>query len=186
MMDENAKQTEAARREGRLYRSDDRERAALRARSPKRRGSGTTASSSPRRSRRCRIWSTCYRRLAARCDYPLHLGLTEAGLGMKGIVATHRRRSRFCSTRASATRFASSLTPQPGRRSHGRSARRTADPAVARAAQLHAAGHGVSRAAGARRSRSSSRWRKTSRPICASRCRSGANIIRASRRCESP
>ena len=29
-----------------------------------------------------------YRRLAARCDYPLHLGLTEAGLGMKGVVAS--------------------------------------------------------------------------------------------------
>jgi (E)-4-hydroxy-3-methylbut-2-enyl-diphosphate synthase len=29
-----------------------------------------------------------YRELAARCDYPLHLGLTEAGLGAKGIVAT--------------------------------------------------------------------------------------------------
>ena len=29
-----------------------------------------------------------YRRLAALCDYPLHLGLTEAGLGMKGIVAS--------------------------------------------------------------------------------------------------
>ncbi|HOL71629.1 MAG TPA: flavodoxin-dependent (E)-4-hydroxy-3-methylbut-2-enyl-diphosphate synthase [Bryobacteraceae bacterium] len=29
-----------------------------------------------------------YRSLAARCDYPLHLGLTEAGLGSKGIVAT--------------------------------------------------------------------------------------------------
>lgn len=29
-----------------------------------------------------------YRSLAARCDYPLHMGLTEAGLGSKGIVAT--------------------------------------------------------------------------------------------------
>jgi (E)-4-hydroxy-3-methylbut-2-enyl-diphosphate synthase len=29
-----------------------------------------------------------YQMLAARCDYPLHLGLTEAGLGSKGIVAT--------------------------------------------------------------------------------------------------
>jgi (E)-4-hydroxy-3-methylbut-2-enyl-diphosphate synthase len=29
-----------------------------------------------------------YRRLAAACDYPLHLGLTEAGMGMKGIVAS--------------------------------------------------------------------------------------------------
>src|SRR6266550_553224 len=29
-----------------------------------------------------------YRQLSARCDYPLHLGLTEAGLGAKGIVAS--------------------------------------------------------------------------------------------------
>ncbi|MFS8582950.1 MAG: flavodoxin-dependent (E)-4-hydroxy-3-methylbut-2-enyl-diphosphate synthase, partial [Limnochordales bacterium] len=29
-----------------------------------------------------------YRILAAKCDYPLHLGLTEAGMGMKGIVAS--------------------------------------------------------------------------------------------------
>jgi len=29
-----------------------------------------------------------YRMLAARCDYPLHLGLTEAGMGMKGMVAS--------------------------------------------------------------------------------------------------
>ena len=29
-----------------------------------------------------------YRKLAARCDLPLHLGLTEAGMGMKGIVAS--------------------------------------------------------------------------------------------------
>jgi len=29
-----------------------------------------------------------YRDLAARCDYPLHLGLTEAGMGSKGVVAS--------------------------------------------------------------------------------------------------
>src|SRR5262249_3172703 len=29
-----------------------------------------------------------YRELAARCDYPLHLGLTEAGMGAKGIVSS--------------------------------------------------------------------------------------------------
>jgi (E)-4-hydroxy-3-methylbut-2-enyl-diphosphate synthase len=29
-----------------------------------------------------------YRKLAARCEYPLHLGLTEAGMGAKGIVAS--------------------------------------------------------------------------------------------------
>jgi (E)-4-hydroxy-3-methylbut-2-enyl-diphosphate synthase len=31
---------------------------------------------------------TVYRKLAAACDYPLHLGLTEAGMGMKGLVAS--------------------------------------------------------------------------------------------------
>ncbi|MBI3279621.1 MAG: flavodoxin-dependent (E)-4-hydroxy-3-methylbut-2-enyl-diphosphate synthase, partial [Acidobacteria bacterium] len=31
---------------------------------------------------------TVYRKLAAQCEYPLHLGLTEAGLGSRGIVAT--------------------------------------------------------------------------------------------------
>jgi (E)-4-hydroxy-3-methylbut-2-enyl-diphosphate synthase len=29
-----------------------------------------------------------YRRLAKRCDYPLHLGLTEAGMGNKGVIAS--------------------------------------------------------------------------------------------------
>ncbi len=31
---------------------------------------------------------TVYRNLAARCDYPLHLGLTEAGMGSKGVVSS--------------------------------------------------------------------------------------------------
>ena len=47
-----------------------------------------------------------YRALAARCDYPLHLGLTEAGLGMKGIVASTAGTVRSCCPRASATRSA--------------------------------------------------------------------------------
>src|SRR4030081_3084958 len=34
-----------------------------------------------------------YRNLAARCDYPLHLGLTEAGMGAKGIVAASAARA---------------------------------------------------------------------------------------------
>src|SRR5437764_13215803 len=29
-----------------------------------------------------------YRALAARCEYPLHLGLTEAGMGSKGVVSS--------------------------------------------------------------------------------------------------
>ncbi len=44
-----------------------------------------------------------YRELASRCDYPLHLGLTEAGLGTKGISRA-RRRSPFSSRRVSAIR----------------------------------------------------------------------------------
>ena len=31
---------------------------------------------------------TVYRRLASQCDFPLHLGLTEAGMGIKGVVAS--------------------------------------------------------------------------------------------------
>ena len=55
----------------------------------------------------------CYRRLAARCDYPLHLGLTEAGLGMKGIVATAAALSLVLEEGIGDT-IRASLTPSPG------------------------------------------------------------------------
>src|SRR3546814_20865806 len=35
---------------------------------------------------------TVYQDLSARCDYPVHLGLTEAGMGSKGIVARSEER----------------------------------------------------------------------------------------------
>jgi (E)-4-hydroxy-3-methylbut-2-enyl-diphosphate synthase len=54
-----------------------------------------------------------YRRLAARCDYPLHLGLTEAGLGMKGIVASTAGLSILLSEGVGDT-IRVSLTPKPG------------------------------------------------------------------------
>ncbi len=54
-----------------------------------------------------------YRRLAARCDYPLHLGLTEAGLGMKGIVATTAALSLVLEEGIGDT-IRASLTPSPG------------------------------------------------------------------------
>jgi len=47
-----------------------------------------------------------YRALARRCDYPLHLGLTEAGMGTKGR-SLRPRRWRCCCRKASATRSAS-------------------------------------------------------------------------------
>jgi len=54
-----------------------------------------------------------YRQLAARCDYPLHLGLTEAGLGSKGIVASTAALSILLSEGIGDT-IRVSLTPKPG------------------------------------------------------------------------
>src|ERR1700736_899652 len=54
-----------------------------------------------------------YRELAARCEYPLHLGLTEAGLGSKGIVASTAALSILLSDGIGDT-IRVSLTPRPG------------------------------------------------------------------------
>jgi (E)-4-hydroxy-3-methylbut-2-enyl-diphosphate synthase len=54
-----------------------------------------------------------YRRLATRCDYPLHLGLTEAGLGRKGIVASTAGLSILLADGIGDT-IRVSLTPRPG------------------------------------------------------------------------
>ena len=53
-----------------------------------------------------------YRRLASRCDYPLHLGLTEAGLGSKGIIASTAALSILLSEGIGDT-IRVSLTPRP-------------------------------------------------------------------------
>jgi len=55
----------------------------------------------------------CYRRLALRCNYPLHLGLTEAGLGTKGVVATTAALSLVLAEGIGDT-IRVSLTPRPG------------------------------------------------------------------------
>ena len=54
-----------------------------------------------------------YRRLAPRADYPLHLGLTEAGMGMKGIVASTAGLSLLLNEGIGDT-IRVSLTPEPG------------------------------------------------------------------------
>ena len=54
-----------------------------------------------------------YRMLAARCDYPLHLGLTEAGLGSKGIIASTAGLSILLQEGIGDT-IRVSLTPAPG------------------------------------------------------------------------
>ena len=106
------------------------------------RARATTASSSPRRSRACRISSTCTGELAPRCDYPLHLGLTEAGHGHEGHRGQHggalhppaggHRRHHSRVAHAAARR-----------RPHRGGAGRPADPPVAGAAQLPAPGDGL-------------------------------------------
>ncbi len=54
----------------------------------------------------------CYRRLATRCDYPLHLGLTEAGMGTKGVVASAAALGILLSEGIGDT-IRVSLTPKP-------------------------------------------------------------------------
>jgi (E)-4-hydroxy-3-methylbut-2-enyl-diphosphate synthase len=54
-----------------------------------------------------------YRELAARCDYPLHLGLTEAGMGMKGTVASAAGLAILLDAGIGDT-IRVSLTPRPG------------------------------------------------------------------------
>jgi (E)-4-hydroxy-3-methylbut-2-enyl-diphosphate synthase len=53
-----------------------------------------------------------YRELASRCDYPLHLGLTEAGLGTKGIIASSAALSVLL-TEGIGDTIRVSLTPRP-------------------------------------------------------------------------
>ncbi|MGG4603362.1 flavodoxin-dependent (E)-4-hydroxy-3-methylbut-2-enyl-diphosphate synthase [Paenalcaligenes sp. Me131] len=56
---------------------------------------------------------TVYKDLSQRCDYPLHLGLTEAGMGSKGIVASTAALSVLLQQGIGDT-IRISLTPEPG------------------------------------------------------------------------
>src|SRR5690554_6157858 len=56
---------------------------------------------------------TVYRDLSRRCDYPLHLGLTEAGMGSKGIVASTAALAMLLQEGIGDT-IRISLTPEPG------------------------------------------------------------------------
>ena len=53
-----------------------------------------------------------YRRLGARCDYPLHLGLTEAGMGTKGVIASTAALSILLAEGIGDT-IRVSITPKP-------------------------------------------------------------------------
>ena len=58
------------------------------------------------------LWDV-YRKLASRCDYPLHLGLTEAGMGVKGAVSSSAALSALLAEGIGDT-IRVSLTPDPG------------------------------------------------------------------------
>ena len=122
-----------------------------------------------------------YRLLAARCDYPLHLGLTEAGMGTKGIVASTAGLSILLDEGIGDT-IRVSLTPKPN-------GDRTEEVLVAQqilqSLGLRSFSPQVTACPGCRPHRprrSSSIWRKTSRPTSATRCRCGASNVPASKR----
>ncbi|MEZ5582408.1 MAG: flavodoxin-dependent (E)-4-hydroxy-3-methylbut-2-enyl-diphosphate synthase [Candidatus Competibacteraceae bacterium] len=72
-----------------------------------------TGSYCPPRSAPCRVDLAVYRALASRCDYPLHLGLTEAGMGTKGVVASTAALAVLLQQGIGDT-IRISLTPEPG------------------------------------------------------------------------
>ena len=84
-----------------------------------------------------------YRALAARCDYPLHLGLTEAGMGTKGVVASTAGIGVLLQEGIGDT-IRVSLTPAPNGDRTEEVRGRAADSAIAGHPQLPAAGDGVS------------------------------------------
>ena len=116
---------------------------------------------------------TVYRMLASRADYAIHLGLTEAGMGSKGIVASSAALGVLLQEGIGDT-IRVSLTPEPG-------GDRSLEVKVAREilqtmgfrifAPQVAAWLGVR--ARSTDGRSSRNWRATSRPSSPTRCRNG-------------
>jgi (E)-4-hydroxy-3-methylbut-2-enyl-diphosphate synthase len=125
-----------------------------------------------------------YRMLAARGDYALHLGLTEAGMGSKGIVASTAALAVLLQRASAIPSVSHSHLNQASRvRARWWWRRRSCNPWV------FDRSHPWSRpvpAADAPPATPSSIWPRTSRPICESRCRSGAASIRGSRPCRWP
>ena len=121
-----------------------------------------------------------YRALARQTDQPLHLGLTEAGMGMKGLVWSASAMGVLL-TKASATRFACRSRRGPA----AIAARKCTRPASCCRRSACARFRRASRRArdaGARRARRFRSWPNASRTTCARRCRSGRRSMRASSR----
>jgi len=104
-----------------------------------------------------------YRSLASRCDYALHLGLTEAGMGSKGIVASAAAMAVLLQEGIGDT-IRISLTPEARRRSHPGSAGRAGAPADHGIARVYPDGERPAPAAGAPPAPSFRSWRRRSKP----------------------
>ena len=83
-----------------------------------------------------------YRELGSRCRYPLHLGLTEAGMGSKGIVASTAALAVLLQEGIGDT-IRISLTPEPGLPAYTRSHCRSGNPANHGLALLYANGYSL-------------------------------------------
>jgi (E)-4-hydroxy-3-methylbut-2-enyl-diphosphate synthase len=126
-----------------------------------------------------------YKELVSRSDYAIHLGLTEAGMGSKGIVASAAALGILLQDGIGDT-IRISLTPEPG-------GDRTLEVQVAQELlqtmgfrTFRAAGCGVPRLRSAPPRPRSRSWRARSRISSATRCRTGRRSIRVSRRSTSP
>ena len=118
-----------------------------------------------------------YRDLAARCEYPLHLGLTEAGMGSKGIVSTTAALAILLQDGIGDT-IRASLTPEPGGDRTSRCA------CAASCSRAWACGASVPRsppapAAGAPPARCSRSWPRRSSGTSSGGWRSGARSVPA-------
>ena len=125
-----------------------------------------------------------YRLLAARCDYPLHLGLTEAGMGMKGIVASTAGLAILLDEGIGDT-IRVSLTPPARRRPHRGGPGRPAGSAIDGLALVPAPGFGVPGLRPHHQHLLPGDGPARSRTTCSSRCPCGRRGTRASRRCVS-
>ena len=121
-----------------------------------------------------------YRSLAARCNYPLHLGLTEAGMGAKGIVASSAALGVLLQEGIGDT-IRVSLTPAPGgdRTEEVRVAQQILQSLGIRSFTPQVT---ACPAAAAPPALSSRRWRSRFSRICAIKCRFGKDATQASKR----
>ena len=121
-----------------------------------------------------------YRALAARCKYALHLGLTEAGMGAKGIVSSTAGLAVLLQEGIGDT-IRVSLTPAPN---GDRSEEVRVAQQILQSMGIRSFSPQVTACPGCGRttSPSSSSWRSRFRTTCASRCRRGESSTRASRK----